>query len=250
MLEERSHPDLKRWGFLFTEALLIVASIMLAFALDSWWDERRERVEEAEILHGLKEEFLLNRSKLEYRMNQHQEDLQALEQLLVAANLGRWESEEITFDRGISALVAPPTTDLGNGVLDALISSGRFELLENRELRIRLAAWAGVFGEAHDDEVMSRKFVFDQVIPKLIESGVPLSAAMGGWPDIEFLQRRSLTDDPEAFTHLLQDSGWAVLLEARLGYKMHTTGEYQAALDAVDGILEEIDRSMTQLGSQ
>lgn len=250
MLEERSHPDLKRWGFLFTEALLIVASIMLAFALDSWWDERKERVEEAEILHGLKEEFVLNRSKLESRIDQHTEDLQALEELLVAANLGRWNSQEITFDRGIAALVAPPTTDLGNGVLDALISSGRFELLQNRELRIRLAAWAGVFGEAHDDEVMSRKFVFDQVIPKLIESGVPLSSAMGQWPDIEFLQRRSLTDDPEAFTRLLQDPGWAVLLEARLGYKMHTTGEYQAALDAVDGILAEIDRSMAQLGSQ
>lgn len=250
MLEERSHPDLKRWGFLFTEAVLIVASILLAFALDSWWDERKERVEETEILHGLKQEFLLNRSKLEYRIEQHTRDLEALQELLAAANLGRWDSQEITFDRGIAALVAPPTTDLGNGVLDALISSGRFELLENRELRIRLAAWAGVFGEAHDDEVIARKFVFDQVLPKLIESGVPLSSAMGQWPDIEYMQRRSLTEDPEAFTRLLQDPGWAVLLEARLGFKMHTTGEYQAALEAVDEILAEIDRSMAQLGAQ
>lgn len=250
MLEERSHPDLRRWGFLFTEAVLIVASILLAFSLDSWWDERKERVEEAEILHGLQQEFLLNRSKLENRIERHHQDLDAMRELLVATSLGGWRSQEITFDRGISALVAPPTTDLGSGVLDALVSSGRFELLENRELRIRLAAWAGVFAEAYDDELLSRKFVFDDVVPKLIESGVPLSTAMSQWQDIEFSQHRSLTDDPEAFTRLLQDPGWAVLLEARLGYKMHTTGEYQAALDAVEGILEEIDRSMTQLKSR
>ena len=35
----------------------------------------------------------------------------------------------------------------GNGVLDALISSGRIELLRNRELRARLAAWRGVIDE-------------------------------------------------------------------------------------------------------
>ncbi len=42
----------------------------------------------------------------------------------------------------------------------------------------------------------------------------------------------------------------AVLIVARLGFKMHTTGEYQAALEAVDEILAEIDRSMAQLGAQ
>jgi hypothetical protein len=41
MLEQRSHPTTRRWGFLLTEMVLIVASILFAFALDSWWDERK-----------------------------------------------------------------------------------------------------------------------------------------------------------------------------------------------------------------
>jgi hypothetical protein len=33
MLEQTSHPVARPWGFLLTEAVLIVASILLAFAL-------------------------------------------------------------------------------------------------------------------------------------------------------------------------------------------------------------------------
>ena len=76
--------DLKRWGFLFTEGVLIVASILLAFTLDSWWDERKERREEAEILHGLNNEFLLNRAMLDYRIGRHELDLRGMAALGLA----------------------------------------------------------------------------------------------------------------------------------------------------------------------
>lgn len=250
MLEQRSDPDLKRWGFLFTEALLIVASILLAFALDSWWDERKERGEEAEILHGLEEEFLLNRSKLDYRVEQHMQDLEGMAVLLAAANRGSWDASDMSVDQTIAHLIAPPTTDLGNGVLDALISSGRIELLKNRELRASLAAWESVFGEVRDDEEMSRDFVFERVIPYLVEKGVPVSKPMAAWPGTDFKEPRSISDDPERFASFLQDPRFAVILEARMGFKMHTTGEYQAAVQAVDEILQEIHRSEAELESR
>jgi hypothetical protein len=207
-------------------------------------------VEEAEILHGLKKEFLLNRSKLSYRMERHALDLNGMAALLAAANQGHWVSKNITVDEAIANLISPPTTDLGNGVLDALISSGRFELLSNRELRARLAAWEGVFGEVRDDEEMSRDFVFEQVIPYLIHKGVPVSQAMALWPGSNFEEPRSISNYPERYASFLQDPQFAVILEARMGFKMHTTGEFQAAYEAVDEILQEIDRSAAELDSQ
>ena len=54
-MTQRLDSRLQSWGLLLTEMVLIVASILLAFALDSWWDERRDRVEEGEILQGLQE---------------------------------------------------------------------------------------------------------------------------------------------------------------------------------------------------
>lgn len=246
MLEQHSKSNLKSWGFLFTEMVLIVASILFAFALDSWWDERKERAGEMEILQGLKEEFLLNQGKLEYRISTHSSNLQALEEMLSAAINGHWDSDDVEVDQALAAMIAPPTTDLGNGVLDALISAGRIEMLSNRVLRARLAAWEGVYREVWDDELMGRDFVFDRVVPYMIHWGVPISGPMSTWPGQQLEITRSVTDKPEELARLLSDPQFLVMLEARIGFNKHATGEYGAALEAVEKILAEIDRSLTR----
>jgi len=245
MTNPASHPVARSWALLFTEGVLIVASILLAFALDSWWDERKQRVEEAEILQGLKQEFLQNRDMLEETMAEHAENLRVLEQLVAASRDGHWDASTAALDVALAALIAPGTTDLGAGVLDALISSGRMELLTNRNLRARLAGWEGVWGEVRDDEEMARQFILDTVIPYLARWGVPLSGPIGTWPNQWPDAPRSLADDPAALERLLTDAEFASLLEARVGFKRHASGEYQAALDAVDRILAEIDASAT-----
>ena len=236
----------RHWGFLLTEALLIVASILLAFALDSWWDERRDRVEEQEILRGLQQEFQENREKLQYRITWHLKNLELLAGLTTAADRGRWDPGLGEIDSVFAALIVPPTTDLGNGVLDALIGAGRMELITNRGLRARLAAWRGVFEEVHDDEVMSRAFVFERIIPRLVLHGIPMSAPMSTFPGLEWSSPRSPGDDAAALEELLNDPGFRTLLDLRSGFMMHTTGEYEAALQAVDEILAEIATGLGQ----
>ncbi len=236
---------LQRWGFLFTEAVLIVASILLAFALDSWWDERRDRVEEREILQGLQEEFRLNRAKLEYRVERHATEQGTMEVLLAATRSGRWTETDLSLDAAIASMLTPPTTDLGNGVLDALISAGRMELLSDRALRAKLAAWRGVMNEVSDDEIMNRDFVFDRVVPYLIAEGVPVSGPMATWWPERGIEARHVADDPAAVERLLGDPRFQVIIEARLGFRHHTSGEYREALEAVDEILTDIERSLS-----
>ncbi|MEJ2401941.1 MAG: hypothetical protein P8Y52_11190 [Xanthomonadales bacterium] len=240
----RSDSPLARWGLLITEMVLIVASILLAFALDSWWDERKDRVEEQAILQGLRAEFELNRTLLERRVAQHTREQAEVEILRAATVSGAWTSADLDLDTALAAMLSPPTTDLGNGVLDALISSGRIELLQNRELRAQLAAWRGVIDEVLDDEQMNRDLVFDRTIPYFIAEGIPLSGPMSYWSDDWGDTARSLGDDPEAVARLLGDPRFKVLLEARLGFRYHTSGEYRTALEAVDDLLAEIDRSL------
>ncbi len=40
------------WLRVFVEGVVIVASILLAFGIQAWWEETQERVEEQEILGG------------------------------------------------------------------------------------------------------------------------------------------------------------------------------------------------------
>ena len=51
--------ELPRW---LIELAVIVVSILLAFGIDAWWEERQDRREEAEILAGLEREFTDYRS--------------------------------------------------------------------------------------------------------------------------------------------------------------------------------------------
>ena len=53
MTDSKSIP----WKRISIEAAAVVASILLAFALDAWWKDRAESIEEAEILTALKREF-------------------------------------------------------------------------------------------------------------------------------------------------------------------------------------------------
>lgn len=46
-----------KWGFLLAEAVLIVLSILLAFAIDAWWDGRQERARRLELLQALRSDF-------------------------------------------------------------------------------------------------------------------------------------------------------------------------------------------------
>lgn len=118
------------------------------------------------------------------------------------------------------------------------------ELLGNRALRAKLAAWRGVMGEVSDDEIMNRDFVFERILPYYIAEGVPISGPMDTWWERRPIEPRHVADDPAVVERLLADPRFQSMLEARLGFRHHTTGEYEAALEAVDAILAEIDREL------
>jgi hypothetical protein len=48
------------WKRITVEAAAIVGSILLAFAIDAWWNDHQNRAEERRVLVGLKSEFEQN----------------------------------------------------------------------------------------------------------------------------------------------------------------------------------------------
>lgn len=232
----------RRW---FLEPFVIVSSILLAFGIDAAWDERQERAEEAEIIAGLQREFTGYRDVLEARVELHAEILSAASVVLASIEAGDWTSTEWTVDEAIGRLLSPPTTDLGNGVRDALVQGGRLELLSDLDLRERLARWPGFYQEALDDEVFSRNLVFELLIPYLTERGVELSAALirgtmplspegvAVWP----VEVGRIDADPGAVRRLLADPEFKAVVSVRYAYWHHAGGEYRAALGAAEEIL-------------
>jgi len=141
---------------------------------------------------------------------------------------------------GIALL--PATLDLGNGVLESVISSGHLDLISDQELRLKLVRWEGVLGELSDDEIIIRNLILDRILPYLTGKGLPMGGTMaitgsGNWT----IPKRTLAGEPQKLNSLFSDPEFAALLEELLGFTMHSGWEYQNTLGAIEEILDNLE---------
>jgi len=231
------------------EAVVIVASILLAFAIDAWWDERQERIEETEILLGLQSEFSRYRDDLDTSIEYHANVRLLTEELMASTRRGSWDSKTLSIDHALITLSDPKTHDFGGGVLDAMISAGRLEIISDHDLRVKLASWNEVLSEIRDDEINSGLLSENQVIPYMVRWHIPQSRGIelccdwSKWPQAT----RSIEDDPDAVSRLLSDPEFEVLLDFRYIFVAHVELEFEAAIQTINEILDAIDNSLSEL---
>lgn len=159
------------WLRVFVEGVVIVGSILLAFGIDAWWEERQEREEEQEILRGLESDFSANLRRLGQiaGLNGEYED-----RLLRFAEMGTEGWSLLPPDSlrlYAQALVATRTFDPRDGTLDGALSSGKLELIVDTELRNRLMEWKRHLMDADEEAARLRS---------LGEQATVRAAALGG----------------------------------------------------------------------
>ncbi len=227
------------------EAAAIVASILLAFTIDAWWEERQERELEQETLQSLKIEFERHLKVLEGHKFGHGLILQSSESLQVSMHTGVWNAQEYSIDGTMWMLRAPLTTDLGSGVRDSLISAGRIDILSDLELRYELAEWDSVLDELLDDQLGNSKVVHEITLPYMVRWGVPMG--IGGTnlriqPTPDFT--RMLSANEAEVTRLLKDPSFRTIVESRSGKLRHTIEAFDDTIVAANSILDKIDAAL------
>lgn len=159
------------WRRLLTEGIVIVVSILLAFWIDAWWDSVQDRAEEREILGLLRAEFEANQKVLARTAGIHRLNLDAMREIVSASetkNLIDVESLDSLFRQAAGTPHYNPAT----GALAATISSGRIDLIRNRQLRNRLAGWNSVVSDLILDEQTRRDFVIHEIRPTFADFGI------------------------------------------------------------------------------
>jgi hypothetical protein len=219
------------WNRLAVEAAAIVVSILLAFAIDAWWEDRQVQLEEQQILLGLSEEFLSNHEVLSQDLASHLKGLKSLEDILLLLEGGQSNDAKAIAIAALFEMKAPKTTDLGNGTLSAVLSSGRIETLKSKRLRTQLTAWKGVIGEVLDDQNNNAKMAFEIYLPYFVSENYSPYA----------IGRSS--EESAAVKRMLEDPKFRHLVEIRLSFQEHLTGELKNAIAAAELILAEIDLS-------
>jgi len=235
------------WKRIVVEGAAIVVSILLAFAIDAWWDERQERIEEKEILLGLRSEFSRYRDDLADGTEYHVGERLLIAELLAATRRGSWDSETLDIDLALVTVTDAKTHDFGGGILQALINAGRLEIISDYDLRIKLATWNEVFNEIRDDEIRNRYVAENLAMPYMLRWQIPQSRGLVhccswvNWP----VSDRSIEDDPDGLSRLLADAEFEVLLALKYFAIDHILLEYETALQAMSEIIDAIDDSLS-----
>lgn len=126
------------WKRIFVEATAIVASILLAFGIEAWWQNRTDRFVEAQYLQAMRADLLRSLVLLDENEATQRRQVGYLESLLLtngdtpySDELRRWLDDGLfnvgTYQPQISAL-------------HELESSGQTQIIQNQDLRRALAS--------------------------------------------------------------------------------------------------------------
>lgn len=215
-----------RWGRMFAEALLIVLSILLAFGIEAWWSRRGELLDEREALESLRADFIENLERLEEAQDSHDRIREAAVRLLAMTGPDAEQvASDLAMDTLLMRLIAGPQVFLVTATYDALIASGRIEVLRSSELRRELARWSAAMTNL--GELERQAFVqMDQRFLPFIWDYVPITTldlnVLPWYQGAEFQPSRF----PRRYRELLRSRRFENAVEERMN----------SSVNALDGL--------------
>jgi len=139
------------------DLVVVVVGILAALYLESWWQDRQDRAEEASLLDGLRTEFVANKTQLA-------EMMAVWDEIAVAAGSAAQYMGQ-SANRLDSAKVVPMLRDANvmrffdprTGQLSSLINSGKLGLIQNVELRAGIADWPSLVDDLEVEREIALK---------------------------------------------------------------------------------------------
>ena len=134
------------WLRLAAEFLVIVVGVLVALGVDQWAQDRRDRALEAEYLERLLEDVRYDLEELEFIRGRSATSTEHSRLVLDRAWVGRAPADSLVGAAFSASLTRVP--DLSRATFEELVSSGRIDLLESREVREALADYERIINEA------------------------------------------------------------------------------------------------------
>ena len=155
------------------EAAAIVGSILLAFWIDAWWDERQERRDEIEILERLQMELSVNIERIDRVTVNRTRKLEyavALFDLIEGAQAQGDETIDVP-TMMLMHLVDSSTFEADIPVLQGIIRSARLEIIENENILTAIGRWESGLRNYTEVALRERQNTDNRFIPSLYEIG-------------------------------------------------------------------------------
>ncbi len=169
----------KYFKYAIGEIVLVVLGILIALQINNWNEDRKERAQEQELLLQLQSEFQSNLEQLDQKTAMRDQMTDAA--LTLLHNIDHPETRDadsITKHIGLTAV--NPTFD---PIINDINSSGRIQLLQNIDLKERLARWTSEVIQVTEEE---QAWVFirgNEYLPMLSQKGFMRNVLNRYWKD-------------------------------------------------------------------
>jgi hypothetical protein len=134
-----------QWKRIVVEATAIVGSILLAFAIDAWWEERLDQVRATEYLSQVRADSHENILRLTEAIQLEKAQLKATQEILTALR----SPDPMTLDSAREWTQFEPgylwysDPRLLEGAISALVATGEVNLIDDQEIKASLINYLG-----------------------------------------------------------------------------------------------------------
>lgn len=232
------------WARFGVEAVLIVASILVAFAIDAWWDSRSARMQEIALLNSLSQDFEEAASEFDRSKSVQLLIARAGETLITYSEVGSVPIEERErFDLLISQHFARYTFDSPTGTVDSAIGSGKINLLSNQRLVAELTQWSAAVEEVRQLQTDARAHFYTRIYPYLA-SRYDLEDMDKGYP--QFVDNFPWQQDASNAYDLVSDREFMSIIYMHWVISTNILTALGVVEEAITNIRDLIDAELTK----
>ena len=137
------------------QSCVIIASVLIAFGIDAWWEDRQEREAEGWLTERLHADFLQMRTNLDVAMAEHRRSYNACLQLFELSEIG----QSLPRSRDMDELVGRVflswwTFNPGSGSVAVFLNSDASRIVRSRHLADHLVRWSSLIEDLDENQVM------------------------------------------------------------------------------------------------
>lgn len=172
---------------LSVDFVVIVIGVFIALAAETWWSEREDRQFEAELREDMTAEFATNIEILEADIAENELAIDLLTDVATLSDLELVEIPGQTLQENVDAGLRWAGFDPAMGSAQALVESGNVGAIDDRELRLLMANWAGLLESNRRFNFQTVQFDLQVLVPRMAAA-----SADQNWSESDRFEIRNL----------------------------------------------------------
>ena len=239
-------------SWLLLEGSAIVASILIAFAIDASWERVQEDALEQRLLKSLRSEIKPNLVNIEGAAKNNAAVIKSSDRLFALAVAANDTRDLTEVDSLLANLGWYFSAAFSTGAIDAVISSGNLDIIKDSSLRTKIAALAAFYEIVSKMEHTQYEVLMGTYWPYIIRNGylpqihsVGIANELPGGADFyKKLPAYQLIEPPTDHTVLLDDKSFLGVILMKRSVHNDALSGYEIIIPMLQEIFGLIDTSL------